>query len=102
MANKNRVDNFNGKGFHTWQIKVIFFLMKKAIWGVANGKEKKPSTREGELAQFVKYENTLSIIALGLSDFYIHHINMHETSRDAWDHLESVVGTQESCTSIVS
>ena len=34
------------------------------------------------------------IIALGLSDSYIHHIDGCETSLGAWTHLESVFGAQ--------
>ena len=50
IADQNRVDKLNGDGFHTWQTKVKFVLIKKGIWGAANGKEKKPTTPEmGEL-----------------------------------------------------
>ena len=49
--------------------------MKKGIWVVANGKEKNPSTRDEELPWLVKDEKELAIIALVLSDSYIHHID---------------------------
>ena len=75
MDNNKRMDKFRGDGFHTWQTKVKFVLMKKGIWVVANGKEKNPSTRDEELPWLVKDEKELAIIALVLSDSYIHHID---------------------------
>ena len=93
----DKVDKFNGNGFHTWQTKIKFTLMKKGIWNVTNGKEKKPSTREGELSWLVKDEKALAIIALGLSDCYIHHIDGCENAFDAWEHLQSVFGAQAKC-----
>ena len=55
---------------------------KKGNFRVANGKEKKPSTRDGKVAWLVKDEKALAIIALELSDSYIHHIDGCETSHD--------------------
>ena len=49
VANQNQVVMFNGDGFQTWETKVKFVLKKKGIWGIANGKERKPSTREIEI-----------------------------------------------------
>ena len=38
-----------------------FVLMKKCIWGVANGKEMKPSTRDDEVAWLVSDEKALDV-----------------------------------------
>ena len=45
-----------------------FVLMKKGISSVENGKEKKPSTREGDVAWLDKDEKALAIITLGFND----------------------------------
>lgn len=39
----HKVDKFNGEGFYTWKTKIKLTLMKKGIWNVTNGKEKKPT-----------------------------------------------------------
>ena len=59
-----------------------------------SGKKKKPSTRDQELPWLVKDEKALAIIALGLSDSYIHHIDGCSTSFEPWSHLENVFGAQ--------
>ena len=50
------------------------------LWNIVNGKDKKPSTREGEVNWISKDEKVLSIIALSLSDEYINHIDGMDTS----------------------
>lgn len=71
--------------------------MKKGILAIANRKEKKPSTKDQELPWLEKDEKALAIIALGLSDSYIHHINGCKTSFEAWSHFENVFGTHARC-----
>ena len=51
-------------------------------------KKKKPSTREGDVNWITKDEKALSIIALGLSDEYIHHIYGMDISQEAWEELD--------------
>ena len=75
--NSFKYDKFEGASFHTWQTKIKFTLM---LWNIVNGKEKKPSTREGEVNWISKEEKALSIIVLGLSDEYIHYIDGMDTS----------------------
>ena len=75
-----KYETFEGDSFHTWQTKIKFTLMRKGLWNIVNGKEKKPSTREGEVNWITKDEKALSIIALGLSNEYIHHIDGMDTS----------------------
>ena len=87
MANSSWPDRFEGEGLHPWQTKMKFVLMKRGIWSVTNGKDKKPSTRDGEVSWIAKDEKALAIIALGLSN---HHIDGCETGNDAWEHLETV------------
>ena len=48
---------FEGASFHTWQTKIKFTLMTKGLWNIVNGKDKKPSTREGEVNWISKDEN---------------------------------------------
>ena len=48
-------------------------------------KEKKPTPRDGEVAWLAKYEKALAIIALCLSDSYIHDIDGCDTAFDDWD-----------------
>ena len=97
IANSKQPNKFDGEGFHTWQTKVKFLLMKKGIWNVTSGKKKKPNTTEGEEVWLTKDEKALAIIALGLSDSYIHHIDGCSTAQEAWEHLERVFGAQARC-----
>ena len=62
-----------------------------------NYKEKKPNTREGEVAWLTKDKKGLAIIALDLSDSYIHHIDGCTTTHEAWEHLENVFRAQVRC-----
>lgn len=95
MASQHmHLDKFDGLGFHTWQMKVKYHLMRESIWNVVNGKEKQPSTREGELAWATRDDKALAIIALALSDNYIHHISDSITSFDAWDKLDKLFGAK--------
>ena len=92
MAQPIHLDRFDGDGFHTWQMKVKYHLMREGIWGIVNGKEKKPITREAELIWTTKDDKALAIIALALSDNYIHHISNLGSSLEAWDTLDQLFG----------
>lgn len=94
MSNTYKHDKFEGANFHTWQTKVKFVLMRKGLWGIVNGKEKIPNTREEKAIWMSKDEKALAIIALGLSDTYIHHIDGRESSHEAWNTLDTLFGAQ--------
>ena len=47
MMEPQNFEKFQGNAYHTWQTKVKFVLMKGGLSNFGNGKEKKPSTRDG-------------------------------------------------------
>ena len=75
--------------------------MKKGLWNIGNGKDKKPSIRDGEAICIPRDYKALSIIALGLSDEYIHHIDGLDTSKEASNELEKIFDTQFSSLSLI-
>ena len=94
MAQPIHLDRFNGDGFHTWQMKVKYHLMRDGIWGIVNGKETKPSTRDVEQTWINKDDKALAIIALALSNNYIHHIFNLKSSLEAWNILDQLFGAK--------
>lgn len=88
------LDKFDGSNFHTWQVKVKFHLMREGLWGLIMKTEVKPSTRDGELQWTKRDEKAFAIIALALSDDYIHHVSDINSAAQAWEDLEKLFGAQ--------
>lgn len=93
MATKVQLDKFEGTGFHIWQKKVQFHLMREGLFGITKGTEEKP---EGSNAKALTWEEkdgkAFGTIALALHDNYIHYIYDCKTSHEAWELLEKQFG----------
>ncbi|MCO5572139.1 hypothetical protein L7F22_025890 [Adiantum nelumboides] len=68
--------------------------MKKALWAITNGKERKP--REASAATTWEKRDNMAqaIIKLELDDTYIHHVDGCETAKETWDQLDTLFGAQ--------
>ncbi|MCO5556401.1 hypothetical protein L7F22_044549 [Adiantum nelumboides] len=69
-------------------------LMKKALWGITNGKEQKPQDATAAATWEERDNKTQAIIKLELDDTYIHHVDGCETTKETWDQLDTLFGGQ--------
>ena len=64
--------------------------MKKSLWNIANGKEKKPRDPAQANAWEVRDNKAQAIIKLELDDTYIHHVDECNNAKDTWDVLNTL------------
>ncbi|MCO5581722.1 hypothetical protein L7F22_035611 [Adiantum nelumboides] len=88
------VNCFKGRGFHTWQTRIKLMLMKKALWSITNGKERKPQDATAATTWEERDNKAQAIIKLELDDTYIHHVHGCETAKETWDQLDTLFGAQ--------
>ncbi|MCO5584155.1 hypothetical protein L7F22_038078 [Adiantum nelumboides] len=88
------VNRFKGHSFHRWQTRIKLMLMKKALWGITNGKERKPRDTIATATWEERDNNAQAIIKLELHDMYIHHVDGCETAKETWDQLDTLFGAQ--------
>ncbi|MCO5564807.1 hypothetical protein L7F22_018475 [Adiantum nelumboides] len=88
------VNCFKGHGFHTWQTRIKLMLMKKALWGITNGKERKPRDATTAATWEERDKKAQAIIKLELDDTYTHHVDGCETAKETWDQLDTLFGAQ--------
>ncbi|MCO5557476.1 hypothetical protein L7F22_011041 [Adiantum nelumboides] len=88
------VNCFKGHDFHTWQKRIKLMLMKKALWSITNGKERKPRDATAATTWEERDNKTQAIIKLELDDTYIHHVDGCETAKETWDQLDTLFGAQ--------
>ncbi|MCO5566781.1 hypothetical protein L7F22_020461 [Adiantum nelumboides] len=70
-------------------------LMKKALWGITNGKERKPRDATTATTWEERDNKAQAIIKLvELDDTYIHHVDGCETAKETWDQLDTLFGAQ--------
>ena len=90
----NDISIFNGLGFHTWQVKLKGYLMKKGLWSIitteAGDNLTTPQLRERNL----KDEKALGILLTSVADDIVHHLDQASTAKDAWDTLERTFGAK--------
>lgn len=92
MAKEN-INMFNGVGFHTWQVKVKGYLMKKGLWSIITTDGENltaPQQRERQL----KDEKALGILLTSVADEIIHHLDQATTAKQAWEILERSFGAK--------
>ena len=60
----NDISIFNGVGFHTWQVKLTGYLMKKGLWSIINsiGGQNLTAPQQRELKE--KNEKALDILRI--------------------------------------
>ena len=46
MDKLSHIEKFEGKYFHTWQVRTQLFLINKDLWDIFDGKEKKPTNAD--------------------------------------------------------
>ena len=96
MSAKQALDKFDGQGFHTWQVKLKGYLMKKNLWSVVKpmAQGENPTTRAAQ-AQFTQRDKqALGVIITGLDDSHVHYIDDAATAHDAWETLEKMFGAK--------
>ena len=93
MGNKD-ISIFNGLDFHTWQVKLKGYLMKKGVWSIitteAGDNLTTPQLRERNL----KDEKALGILLTSVADDIVHHLDQASTAKDAWDTLKRTFGAK--------
>lgn len=93
MGQKEKVERFVGRNFHTWQTRLRFLLQKKELWKlVTTAPDQIPVTREAKSLWDLQDTKALAIIALALGDEYLHHISNAESTKSAWDTLDKLFG----------
>ena len=66
--------------------------MKKGLWAIINGKEKKPRDADLLVTWQKNDDKAHGIIKLELDDSYIHHVDNCDTSHDTWKRLDTLFG----------
>ena len=84
---------FSGNSFHTWQTRIKLILVKKSLWNIANGRDKKSLDAAQAAAWEVKDDKAQAIIKLELGT-YIHHVDECTNAKDTWDVLNTLFGSQ--------
>ncbi|MCO5553311.1 hypothetical protein L7F22_006832 [Adiantum nelumboides] len=92
-ASRAPLNRFKGHGFHKWQTRIKLMLMKKALWGITNGKERKPRDATDAATWEGRDNKAQDIIKLELDDTYIHHVDGCETAKENWDQLDTLFHT---------
>ncbi|MCO5554987.1 hypothetical protein L7F22_008526 [Adiantum nelumboides] len=87
-------NRFKGHDFHTWQTRIKLMLMKKALWSITNGKERKPRDATAATTWEERDNKAQAIIKLELDDTYIHRVDGCETAKETWDQLDTLFGAQ--------
>lgn len=95
MGNDN-ISTFNGVGFHTWQVKVKGYLMKKGLWSVitSNVDEENPPSRAQLKEMQIKDEKALGILLTSVADEIVHYLDQSTTAKHAWEILERNFGAK--------
>ena len=95
MSSKG-IDVFTGIGFHTWQVKLRGYLMKKGLWGVVKPLvgEETIQTRARETNFKSRDEQALGVIITSLDDNHVHYVDEATTALDAWETLEKMFGAK--------
>ncbi|MCO5555570.1 hypothetical protein L7F22_009115 [Adiantum nelumboides] len=83
-ASRAPVNRFKGHGL----------LMKKALWDITNGKERKPRDATAAATWEERDNKIQAIIKLELDVTYIHHVDGCETAKETWDQLDTLFGAQ--------
>lgn len=95
MGNDN-LSIFNGVGFHTWQVKVKGYLMKKGLWSIitSNIDEENPPSRAQQRELQIKDEKALGILLTSVADEIVHYLDQSTTAKHAWEILERNFGAK--------
>ena len=98
---KDEINKFNGEGFHTWQVKLRGYLMKKNLWAIVktsintqDGTQTRASASTLSAQSVTQDEQALGIIITALHDNYVHFIDECTTAHDAWITLEKNFGAR--------
>ena len=93
---KDDICMFNGVGFHTWQVKVKGYLMRKGLWSViaTEVEDETQLSRAQQRELQIKDEKALGILLTSVADEIIHHLDQATTSKNAWEILERTFGAK--------
>ena len=87
MAKDNNVNLFNGVGFHTWQVKVKGYLMKKGLWSMITFDGKNLTVQQQRERMF-KDKRAFGILLTSVADEIIHYLDQATSAKEAWEILE--------------
>ena len=90
----NDISIFNGVGFHTWQVKLKGYLMKKGLWSIITSVGGKNLTAPQQRKLKQKGEKALGILLTSVADEIVHHLDQATTGKIAWDTLERTFGAK--------
>ena len=78
---------FSGIGFHTWQVKLKGYLMKKGLWSIITTDAQNLTAAQLRERQ-LKDEKALGILLTSVADDIIHHLDQATTAKEAWETLD--------------
>lgn len=90
----NDVSIFNGVGFHTWQVKLKGYLMKKGLWSIITTEGGGNLTAQQQREYTQKDEKALGILLTSVADDIVHHLDQATSAKIAWDTLERTFGAK--------
>ena len=93
MDKLSSIPKFEGPKFHTWKIKIQLLLVEKDLWDIVNETIQKPVDADKITKWTTKDHRASALIGLGLSDAYLHHIDLSKTSKEIWDVLNILFGS---------
>ena len=76
MDKLTTIPKFEGPKFHKWKIKIQLLLIEKYLWDIVNGTIQKPQDVDEIKKSMAKDHRAFALIGLGLSDAYLHHIDL--------------------------
>ncbi|XP_075167557.1 uncharacterized protein LOC142239653 [Haematobia irritans] len=87
MSDTNRyfgIEKLNQDNYYNWKFKMKMYLIKESLWDVVES-----SPAERNQAWIKKDKEAFALISLCVEDSQLIHIRNQETSKEAWNSLQS-------------
>lgn len=94
MDQRISFNKFDGKNFHTWQVKMRLLLTEKNLWDLVDGSKIKQEDSGDSSSLDLRDKRAAAYIGLGLADSQIHHLDLSKTAREIWQSLEAIFGAR--------
>lgn len=81
--------SLNTKNYATWRIQCQMALMKEGLWGLINGSEAEPDTRELRVPYSARKDKALAIIVLAVEPNLLYLLGNPVDPKAVWEKLAS-------------